>query len=146
MRNRTRFASGKPLSLAAVFLLACTIVPAQHTTDEEWPYYGHDSGGMRYSRLTQINRSNVAKLKIAWVYHTGDISDGTNYPRKSEFESTPVLVDGTLYVTTPFNRVIALDPKSGRERWAFDPKINLGGEVFRRADESGSINMAGQPP
>ena len=128
MRNRTRFASGKPLSLAAVFLLACTIVPAQQTTDEEWPYYGHDSGGMRYSRLTQINRSNVAKLKIAWVYHTGDISDGTNYPRKSEFESTPVLVDGTLYVTTPFNRVIALDPTSGRERWAFDPKINLGGK------------------
>jgi quinoprotein glucose dehydrogenase len=128
MRIRTRFPSGKSLSLAAAFLLACTIISAQRTIDEDWPYYGHDSGGMRYSKLTQINRSNVAKLKIAWVYHTGDTSDGTVYPRKSEFESTPILVDGTLYLTTAFNRVIALDPTSGKERWAFDPKINLNGK------------------
>jgi quinoprotein glucose dehydrogenase len=128
MRNRTRFALGKPLSLATLFLLTGTIISAQHTADEDWPYYGHDSGGMRYSKLSQINRSNVAKLKIAWVYHTGDTSDGTEYPRKSEFESTPILVDGTLYLTTAFNRVAALDPTSGRERWAFDPKINLKGK------------------
>jgi quinoprotein glucose dehydrogenase len=128
MKIRTWFASAKPLSLAAAFLLACTIISAQHTPDEDWPYYGHDSGGMRYSSLTQINRSNVAKLKIAWVYHTDDISDGTKYPRKSEFESTPIFVDGTLYLTTAFNRVVALDPTSGRERWAFDPKINLNGK------------------
>jgi len=81
---------------------------------------------MRYSPLTQINRGNIAKLRVAWVYHTGDISDGTKYPRKSEFESTPILVDGTLYLTTAFNRVIALDPVSGKERWTFDPRINPG--------------------
>ncbi len=70
----------------------------------------------------------MAKVKVAWVYHTGDISDGTKYPRKSEFESTPIFVEGTLYLTTAFNRVVALDPTSGKERWAFDPKINLGGK------------------
>jgi quinoprotein glucose dehydrogenase len=80
---------------------------------------------MRYSPLVQINRANVAKLRVAWVHHTGDISDGTVYPRKSEFESTPIFVDGRLYLTTAFNRVIALDPVSGKERWTFDPKINL---------------------
>jgi quinoprotein glucose dehydrogenase len=80
---------------------------------------------MRYSPLAQINRDNVSKLKVAWVYHTGDVSDGTKYPRKSEFESTPIFVDGRLYLTTAFNRVVALDPVSGKERWTFDPKINL---------------------
>ncbi len=128
MRNKTQLARWKALVLAVSLLLACTIVCAQRAADRDWPYYGHDAGGMRFAKLTQINRGNVAKLKIAWVYHTGDISDGTNYPRKSEFESTPVLVDGILYVTTPFNRVIALDPTSGKERWAFDPKINLKGK------------------
>ena len=91
----------------------------------DWPTYGNDPGGTRYSPLAQINRSNVSKLKVAWVYHTGDISDGTEYPRASEFECTPIFVDGTLYLTTAFNRVVALDPASGKERWAFDPRINL---------------------
>lgn len=91
----------------------------------EWAAYGNDAGGMRYSPLTQINRENVSQLKIVWVYHTGDISDGTKYPRKSEFESTPIFVAGTLYLTTAFNQVDALDPVNGKVRWTFDPKINL---------------------
>ena len=94
----------------------------------EWPSYGGDPGGSRYSTLQQINRTNVGTLKVAWTYHTGDISDGTKYPRKSAFECTPIFVNGTLYLTTPFNRVVALDPASGKERWAFDPKIKLDGK------------------
>src|SRR5262245_48801321 len=88
----------------------------------EWPNYGNDPGGMRYSVATQIDRQNVAKLEVAWVFHTGDISDGNHGRRRSGFETTPVLVDDTLYLTTPFNRVIALDPVSGKQRWAYDPK------------------------
>jgi len=91
----------------------------------EWSSYGGDPGGTRYSGLNQINRTNVVNLKIAWVYHTGDVSDGTRYPRKSAFECTPIFVDGTLYLTTAFNRVVALDPGSGKERWSFNPKIDL---------------------
>lgn len=79
---------------------------------------------MRYSTLTQINRENVAKLKIAWVFHTGDISDGSDGRKRSGFETTPIMVGGTLYLTTPFNRVIALDPATGKQRWAYDPHID----------------------
>ena len=91
----------------------------------DWPNYGNDPGGMRFSSLRQINRKNVYKLKAAWVFHTGDISDGHGRPR-SGFETTPLFVDDTLFLTTPFNRVIALDPATGRQRWAFDPKIDQG--------------------
>jgi quinoprotein glucose dehydrogenase len=115
-------------SLVIIFCTVFLISNAGSQTSKriEWAAYGNDPGGMRYSPLTQIDRDNVAKLKVAWEYHTGDISDGTKYPRKSEFESTPIFVDGTLYLTTAFNRVVALDPVSGKERWTFDPKINLG--------------------
>jgi quinoprotein glucose dehydrogenase len=91
---------------------------------DDWPYYGHDAGGMRYSPLTQINRENVAQLKVAWTFHTGDVSDGSGGRQRSGFETTPILVDGTLYFSTPFNRVIALDPETGTQRWAYDPKID----------------------
>jgi quinoprotein glucose dehydrogenase len=102
--------------------------PAGPGAGDDWPYYGHDAGGMRYSPLKQINRENVAKLKIAWTYHTGDISDGKQRPKRSGFETTPILADGTLYLTTPFNRVIALDPETGKQRWAYDPMIERAGE------------------
>ncbi|HWV99612.1 MAG TPA: pyrroloquinoline quinone-dependent dehydrogenase [Candidatus Acidoferrum sp.] len=92
---------------------------------DDWPCYGRDPGGMRYSPLDGINRENVARLKVAWVFHTGDISDGKGRRKRSGFETTPILVDGTLYLTTPFNRVIALDPETGRQRWVHDPKTEL---------------------
>ncbi|HLW11296.1 MAG TPA: pyrroloquinoline quinone-dependent dehydrogenase [Casimicrobiaceae bacterium] len=112
--------------LVAALLAGCQS-PAQRASDEataDWPYYGGDPGGSRYSQLTQINKGNVATLTVAWEYHTRDVSDGTEDRPKSEFESTPIVVDGTLYFSTPFNRVIALDPESGREKWSFDPKID----------------------
>jgi len=64
-------------------------------------------------------------LKVAWTYRTGDLSDGKNARSSSAFQCTPLLVDGTLYLVTPFNRVIALDPVTGNPRWAFDPQIDL---------------------
>ena len=98
------------------------------SNDDEWAYYGHDAGGARYSPLTQINRENVSTLKVAWTFHTGDVSDGRGDRKRSGFETTPLLVDGTLYLTTPFNRIIALDPETGAQRWAYDPKIDLDGD------------------
>jgi quinoprotein glucose dehydrogenase len=91
----------------------------------DWPSYGGDAGGSRYSPLTQINKDNVAGLKVAWEIHTGDVSDGGGARSKSEFEATPIVVGGTMFVTTPFNRVLALDPETGKEKWNFDPKIDL---------------------
>lgn len=91
----------------------------------EWPVYGRDEGGSRYSPLTQITRDNVKYLKVAWTYRTGDVSNGTQARATSAFQAMPILVEGTLYVCSPFNHVIALDPETGAERWTFDPKIDL---------------------
>ncbi len=121
----------KHLSLLLVFccgVFLCATARAQVIRDTDWPSYGNDPGGMRYSPLAQINRENVAKLKVAWMFHTGDISEGKGRRKRSGFETTPLLIDGTLYLTTPFNRVIALDPRTGEQRWAYDPKIDLDGD------------------
>ncbi len=93
--------------------------------ETDWPAYGNDPGGMRYSPLRQIDASNVAKLHVAWTFHTHDVSDGSEGRRRSGLETTPILVDGTLYLTTAFNRVISLDPATGEQRWAFDPQVDL---------------------
>src|SRR6185436_21195687 len=59
----------------------------------DWPAYGRDPGGSRFSPLKQINRANVKNLKVAWVYRTGDLSDGQNARSSSAFQCTPLLVD-----------------------------------------------------
>jgi quinoprotein glucose dehydrogenase len=110
------------LSLALISLGSYS--HGQANAESDWPYYGNDPGGMRHSSLAQINRENVQKLKVAWIYHTGDISDGRDGRRRSGFETTPILVDGLLYLTTPFNRVIALDPATGKQVWAYDANID----------------------
>ena len=112
---------------AALASTAVISAPAARAADtsapDEWAFYGHDAGGQRFSPLRQVNQTNVAKLKLAWTFHTGDIADGKDGPR-SGLETTPLFIDGRLYLTTPFNRVIALDPTTGRQLWAFDPKID----------------------
>lgn len=113
------------LACAGLFeIVAQTKRPAATATDD-WPYYGHDAGGTRYSPLAQINRSNVASLKVAWTFHVGDISDGTGGRKRSGLETTPILVDGTLYLTSGFNRVFAIDPETGKQKWVYDPKTDL---------------------
>ena len=113
--------SFRPLLWLAILGLSAS---AQSSKEVEWPNYGNDPGGMRYSTLAQINRENVAKLQVAWTFHTGDISPGGDGRRPSGFETTPIMVDGTLFLTTPFNRIIALDPETGKQRWAYDPHID----------------------
>lgn len=88
----------------------------------DWPVYGHDAGGQRYSPLSTINRSNVASLRVAWTFRTGDAYTPP-HGKPTAFESTPLYINGTLYLTTPLGRVIALDPLTGKERWRFDSQI-----------------------
>jgi quinoprotein glucose dehydrogenase len=111
-----------------IFLLAATVfarAAAAQGTGGEWTAYGHDALGSRYSPLTQITRENVNRLAVAWTYRTGD----TAHTRQMlKFEATPLMVDGTLYVSTPAGRVIALDPSSGRERWSFDAHVERQGD------------------
>jgi quinoprotein glucose dehydrogenase len=123
------------LFVACALAAACLAIAVQRPSAaaapaaaDDWPFYGHDAGGMRYSPLTQITGANIARLTVAWVFHTGDISDGQDGAKRSGFETAPLVVDGTLYLTTPFNRVIALDAASGAKRWAFDPIVELQGD------------------
>lgn len=103
-----------------------------------WPDYGNDKGGSRYSPLTQITPQNVKYLKKAWEYHTGDVSDGKGAIKStSAFEATPILNDGRLYLPSPFNRVIALDPETGREIWKFDPKVDMSGRYGNQLTSRG---------
>ncbi|HZS10512.1 MAG TPA: pyrroloquinoline quinone-dependent dehydrogenase [Blastocatellia bacterium] len=90
----------------------------------DWPAYGRDAGGSRYSPLAEINRDNVTQLKIAWTYRTGEAEQIGASRGKYAFEATPILIEGTLYLSTPFNRVIALDPETGAEKWKYDPKVD----------------------
>ena len=103
-----------------LILLLCAAAAAQ-----TWSSYGGDPGGARFSSLSQIKKGNVARLKVAWTFHTGDVSDGKDGRPKSKFEVTPILFNDTLYASTPFNRVIALNPEDGSQRWSYDPKIDL---------------------
>src|SRR5262245_39704994 len=112
------------LVLAALLHAGCLHAASRDSLgDGEWPSYGNDAGGTRYSRLTEIDRRNVTNLRIAWTYRTGEVGGIAPYGHTA-FEATPLMVDGTLFLSTPYDRVIALDPETGKERWAYDPKVD----------------------
>jgi quinoprotein glucose dehydrogenase len=85
-----------------------------------WSSYGGDPGGSRYSPLAQITPQNVRKLRIAWIFHTGELGKGVTDWRRSAFEATPILYDGLLYFTTPSTNVLAIDAATGALRWRHD--------------------------
>lgn len=125
---------------------------------KEWPTYGHDSGGMRFSPLTEITPANVNRLKVAWVYHmkpvasspvpgasgaapakpaantvgagVGAVGDDPEYAAYARMRGgtggfspstvTPLVINGTMYLTTPYGRVVAIDSTTGEEVWAFE--------------------------
>ena len=89
----------------------------------DWSAYGRSGYGDRYAPATQITPANAAQLKQAWVFHTGDFKGPTD-PVEIANEVTPLKVNGMLYLCTPHNIVIALDPDTGKEIWRHDPKIN----------------------
>src|ERR1700760_3842234 len=96
---------------------------AKNAMDGDWPNYGRDPGGQRYSPLADVNRSNVSGLKVAWTFRTGDAYQPKDR-NPTRFEETPLFVDGALYLGTPLGRVIALDPTTGKQRWAYDSHID----------------------
>ncbi|MEP7324443.1 MAG: pyrroloquinoline quinone-dependent dehydrogenase [Gemmatimonadota bacterium] len=107
------------IALAALNLAALS---AAHGQTTEWSAYGRDAGGTRLAPLADINRGNVARLKLAWTYHTGEAADSTG-PHNS-FEATPLMVNGTLYLSTARGKTIALNPETGVERWVYDAEVD----------------------
>jgi quinoprotein glucose dehydrogenase len=146
-----------PLALA---VLTCAVLAQTNTAQlnstqpdpaKEWPTYGHDPGGMRFSPLTQITPANVAQLKTAWVYHmkpagvlapvaaeargprapvgdepmpAGSVSGrgrgrGFNPNGFRPSGDTPIVIDGIMYLATPYSRVVAVEPTTGKELWFY---------------------------
>lgn len=93
----------------------------------DWSYVGGTIDGQRYSSLADITRDNVRNLKVAWVYHTGDFFLGDAAHATTAFEAAPIEIEGTLYLCTPNDHVIALDPETGQQKWRFDPKVSQAG-------------------
>src|SRR5439155_12737831 len=86
----------------------------------EWLYYGGDPGGSRHSPLTDITAGNVSRLEVNWQWKHWETRLEQYDTTPGQFESTPLMIDGVLYVTTPYNNLAALDAETGRELWRFD--------------------------
>lgn len=114
----------------------------------EWPCYGGDAGGARFADLNQVNTKNVQQLQVAWTYRTGELQlyEGNSLKERAAFEATPVMANGTLYLSTPTSRVIALDAVNGQEKWVYDPKINLQGKYTEVTSRGVSCWPASAPP
>jgi quinoprotein glucose dehydrogenase len=119
-------------SLRSGSLLLCLWALPTAPLAAEWPVYGGDPGGRHYSTAADINTDNVAQLQVAWTFRSGDSRVHAEDMARTSTQSTPILLPeaagASLVYCTPFNRVIALDPGSGEQRWSFDPQINLGGD------------------
>jgi quinoprotein glucose dehydrogenase len=98
----------------------------------DWPAYGNDAGGLKYSPLADINRSNVATLAVAFTWDANEkpipAGPGQKPARPGQFEATPIAIHDTLYFPTSYNRVIALDAGTGRELWTYAPEPWRGGQ------------------
>ena len=107
---------------AAVALVASVVAFAQQQAERqvEWPYFGGDQGGQRHSPLTDINASTVVRLRPAWQWKHWETPLADHGTTPGQFEATPLMFDGTLFVTTPYNSIAALDAETGRELWRFD--------------------------
>ena len=105
-----------------------TVTPAPsyggEVPDGEWHQYGRTPYGQRYSPLAQITTDNVDKLKVAWTYQTGDVKLPDDVG-ETTYQVTPLKVGDTLYLCTPHNWAIAIDAKTGQEKWKFDPNAGL---------------------
>jgi len=92
----------------------------------DWPAYAGTWAGLKWSPLTEINPGNAARLQVAWQFHTGDLKRPDD-PGEFTYEMTPIKVGNLLYLCTPHDIVIALDPASGQQRWRFDPRVRVSG-------------------
>jgi quinoprotein glucose dehydrogenase len=98
-----------------VILVTAAAVLAQQSPQVEWPYYGGDQAGSKRSPLADVTVANVQRLHVAWQWKHWEKPPAPGY-----FESTPLMIDGTLYVTTPYNNLAAVDAQTGKELWRFD--------------------------
>ncbi len=124
--------------------LSSTALGQASSDSAGWPAYGRDPGGSRYTPLAEIDRTNVARLQPSWIARTGDFLTD-----RGRFEATPILVGGTLYISTPLGSVLALDPATGQERWKYEGPVRFGyddyGDFANRGVAAWTAGRADEP-
>jgi quinoprotein glucose dehydrogenase len=108
-------------TLCAIALTAMSTGGTLAQSNSDWPAIGNDPGGSQFSPLSQINTQNVSQLTLAWTHRSGDVAERGEPLGPTSLEAVPIHVNSTLYYCTAFNRVFALDPVNGSQKWAFDP-------------------------
>jgi glucose dehydrogenase len=97
---------------SSMFLLSCSVSEYKNQQSvSDWPSYGQDYSSQRYSAATQINTKNVKDLAQAWIYKSGVVAS---------FQTTPIVQNGVMYLSLPFNHVVALDAKTGKQLWRYE--------------------------
>jgi len=115
---------------ALATLLALAGPAISQSRQVEWPFYGGDAGGSRYSALADINPQNVTRLQPVWQWKHWETKLEPYGTTPGFFESTPLMIDGVLYVTTPYNSIAALDAETGKELWRFDGEAYKLGQIL----------------
>jgi alcohol dehydrogenase (cytochrome c) len=105
------------------------------TDGKNWLMVGRDYTNQRWSPLTQITTENVHNLRVAWIYQTG-------ISRLGSFETSPVVVDGVMYVTTPYSTAMAVDARTGKEIWRYEPKLAT--TIFCCGPNNRGVAVSGQ--
>ena len=114
--------------VAAAALLSAALAGAREPGDMlEWPYVGSDQAHTKYSPADEITHANVGELEIVWTWKPNEAPLEEHGTRPGEFQATPVMVGGVLYLSTMYMRVVALAAETGEELWSFDPKAYEGG-------------------
>jgi quinoprotein glucose dehydrogenase len=114
--------------LAAATLNGIRLQSDRPNPELDWPFYGGDQAGTKFSSLTDVNRDNVVQLVPAWEWSTREKALPDRGTRPGAFEVTPLMIDNVLYLSTPYNRVVALNAETGEELWSFDPKAYEDGQ------------------
>src|SRR5438132_377627 len=109
-------------------IFACLIASNALHAQTDWPVFGHDPGGTRYSPLKQVNTSNVTRLKLTWTFDTEVAgapppptpAGAARRPRVRRSETTPLVIGDVMYLSTAYNRVLALESETGTKIWEYE--------------------------
>jgi len=132
-----------------LFLLLGISISCQTPSEDifnSWSVYSGDPTGAKYSSLDQINRSNVDQLEVAWTFKTGDLRNRAS----STIECNPVIIDRTMYLTSPNLSLIAINATNGEEQWRFEPfkdqdagGVNRGVTYWRDGEDERILYVGG---
>ena len=107
---------------APVVLFIMLFLRADASAQDAWPFYAGDQGATHYSSLADIDRATVKELTVAWRWRPNEKKLDEFGTQPGTFQNTPLMIDDVLYLSTPYNRVVALDAKTGSELWSYDPR------------------------